>query len=174
MNHMNTSQGRMSRRRAVRDWSAGLAAFAMLWMAPVGCRSRRTSPEDQVRETIAAVARAIEDKDLKAVRARVAEGYRDAEEHDRPEMMATLQLLFRRHERIYLLTRMTSVGVAATGEARAVVVAAMASTPLKVAEDLARVRADAYRFDLTLVRGKGDDWQVAAAAWQAARPEDLF
>ena len=127
-----------------------------------------------MRETIAALVTAIEDKELKAVRARVAEGYRDAEDHDRPELMATLQLLFRRHDRIHLLTRVTSVEVAPTGEARAAVVAAMASTPLKVAEDLARVRADAYRFDLTLARGKGEDWQVSAAAWQPARPEDLF
>jgi hypothetical protein len=164
----------MSRRRALRDLSAGVAVSGILWMAPVGCRRHRPSPEEQVRETIAALVRAIEGKDLKAVRARITEGYRDSEEHDRAEVMATLQLLLRRHERIYLLTRVTAVEVTAPDAARATVVAAMASTPLKVAEDLARVRVDANRFDLTLVRVKGDDWQVSGAAWQAARPEDLF
>jgi len=164
----------LSRRRAVRDLSAGVVVPGILWMATGGCHRQRPSPEEQVRETIAALVRAIEGKDMKALRARVTEGYRDSEEHDRAEVMATLQLLFRRHERIYLLTRVTSVEVTAPEEARATVIAAMASTPLKVTEDLARVRADANRFDLMLVRVKGDDWQVSSAAWQAARPEDLF
>lgn len=66
---MNIKRGAVSRRFALRDLSAGLTicAVVMSCMAPAGCRSRRVSSEEQVRETIAALVRALEDKDLKAV-----------------------------------------------------------------------------------------------------------
>lgn len=142
-------------------------------VAVAGCRKQR-SPEEQIRDTIAAIEEAVEDKDIKTVRGFIGDGYRDAEEHDRQEVLAFLHVLFRRHPAIHLLSRVTSVEIAPSGEAHATVLAAMASTPIKVLEDLPRVQADVNRFDLTFARTGPSAWQVTAASWQRARPEDLF
>lgn len=148
-------------------------ALVLVCAVAAGCRKQR-SPEDQIRETIAAIEDAVEDKDVKTVRGFIADGYRDAEEHDRQEVLAFLHVLFRRHPAIHLLTRVTTVEIAASGEAHATVLAAMASTPIKVLEDLPRVQADVNRFDLTFARTGPNAWQVTTASWQRARPEDLF
>lgn len=155
------------RRRALFQIGAG-AGFAAL-----ACRRPR-SPEDQVRDTIAALARAIEDKDTRTVRGLISERYKDAEDQDRAEVLASLQLLFKRHPRIHLLTRVTLVEFRTPNEAFATVVVAMASTPIKGVEDLAHLQADINRFDLTLAEDTPKHMRVMGAAWQTARLQDLF
>jgi hypothetical protein len=140
-----------------------------------GCRRRR-SPEEQVRDTIAALAHAVEEKDLKTVRKLVSERYQDAEQHDRQEVLALLRMYFARYPSIHLATRVTAVEIAPAGDApaRVTVVVAMASVPMNGLEDLLRLHADVNRFDLTLIEEAAERWTVTGATWQAARPEDLF
>jgi hypothetical protein len=140
-----------------------------------GCRRRR-SPEQQIRDTVAALAHAAEKKDLKAIRNLVSERYQDAEQRDRREVLAMLRMSLMRYPSIHLATRVTAVELGPAGDApaRATVVVAMASVPMKGLEDLLRLHADVNRFDLTLIEEAPQRWVVTGATWQAARPEDLF
>ena len=142
-------------------------------MAASGCRRR--SPERQVRDTIAALASAVEEKDLKAIRNLVSEGYRDAEQQDRAAVLELLAVTFARTAHMHLLTRVAAIEIAPSVDrtARATVVAAIASLPMKSVEDAGRVQADIFRFELTLVEESRARWVVTSASWQVAGLQDL-
>lgn len=164
----------MNRRRNLLFFSGCLVGGLALG---AGCRRRRRSPEEQVRDTIATLTHAAEDKDLKAIRRLISEHYHDDEEHDRQEVLGLLRMYFARYPAIHLATRVTAVEIAPAGtdvRARVTVVVAMASVPMNGVEDLLRLHADVNRFDLTLIEEAAEQWAIAGAAWQAARPEDLF
>jgi hypothetical protein len=161
----------VTRRESLSWLSGGLLAWLTL-AAPMACRRR--SPEERVRDTIAALERGVEDEDLKAIRKLVSERYRDAEQQDRAAALALLQMYFARSPNTHLLTRVAAVDIepGAGYPAHATVVVAMASFPIENADDAVRANADVFRFDLTLVE-EGGQWVVTGAAWQAAAPKDL-
>lgn len=163
----------LPRRRASRA-GAGLGVVAVLSLFAVGCRQRARTPEEQVRDTVGAIELAVEEKDGKALRKFIADEYRDAEEHDRQEVLAFLQVLFRRHGTIHLLTRIAAIDAGDDRRARASVLTAMASHPMVLLEDIARLRADVYQIDLELIQRAANQWQVTGATWREARPQDLF
>ena len=128
-----------------------------------------------MRDTIAALERGVQDEDLKAIGKLVSERYEDVEQHDRAAVLAALRMYFARYPNIHLLTRVTAIEIAPSAgqPARAAVVVAMASFPMKKAEDTVRLHADVFRFDLTLVEEASGQWTVTRAGWQAATAEDL-
>jgi hypothetical protein len=157
------------RRRAALACVLGGAAAACL-----GCRRKRRSPEEQVRDSLAALVRAVEKEDLKGVRDLISERYRDVEQHDRQDVLSLLRMYLARHPRVHVAARVTTVTIAAANEARAQVVAALAALTIEAPGDLARAQADVYRFDLTLTEEAPERWVVTRAAWQPAEPGDLF
>jgi len=160
MSHVTHSQERRLTRRS-------FVAAALL----AGACRKRLPPEEQVRRAIAAAEHAATEKDLSALGDFVSPAYKDAEQNDRAAVMGVLRLQFMRYPAIYLLLRIVSVEVPAPREARAVVLAAMASVPIHGPEELPRLAADLYRFELQLRddEGKGR-WQVVGATW---RPVEL-
>jgi hypothetical protein len=142
------------------------------WAVAAGCRRR--SPEQQVRDTIAALASAIEDKDLKAIGKLVSERYQDGERQDRAALLELLSMTFARTPEIHLLTRITAIEIAPSpGQpARATVLAAIASLPMKRFEDAARLQVDTLRFELTFGEEGRARWVVTGASWQVAGTPD--
>ena len=162
--------GEMTRRGHLLWLSGGLLG---LFAATPGCRRR--SPEQQVRDTIAALARAVEEANLKAFGKLVSEGYQDAQQQDRTAVLQLLGMHFARNPHTHLLTRVTAVEIAAgAGQpARATVVVAIGSLPMKTVEDAPRIEADVLRFELALVEQTREQWVVTGASWQAAAVQDL-
>lgn len=87
-------------------------------------------------------------------------------------MMGIVAFHFLQNRGIHLLTRVSEVAVAPPGEARAVAFVAMAGTPIDSAATLADVRADLWRFDVTL-REEDGEWRVVRADWRPASAEDF-
>lgn len=140
----------------------------------IGCRRRRTSPEEQVRDTVSALATAIEDGDLSAVRTFIAESFTSEEATDRPAAIGLLRAIRSRYPHVHLLTRVTSVDFPTPAAAHARVTVAAAAHPLLAVDDLARVSAEILVFELTFAEVAPARWQVTSAVWQPGEPRDFL
>lgn len=148
---------------------AGLLPAAL----PLACASKG-SPEARVRAFVAGAETAAEARDLAAIKDMVAEGYRDDAGRNRRGLMAILGVHFMSNESIHLLTRVAQVRFPEEGGAEATVFVAMAGTPIPGAEELRRIRADLYRFDVLLEEAAGGRWRLASAQWRRASPADFL
>jgi hypothetical protein len=142
-----------------------------LTLLNAGCWST-DSPEARVRVTIAQAETLAEAKDLGGLKDLISDAYRDDAGQDKRAIMGLLFLHFRRHESIHLFTRIDRIEVLQT-TISATVYTAMAGRPIPGAADLPIVRADLYRFDLTLAK-EGRAWRVTAASWRPATLNDFF
>lgn len=151
---------------------AARAVLALVVLFIVAC-SRPSSPEAEVRATLARAEQAVTVKDLAALRNLVAERYRDRDGRDRRAIEQMLRVYFLRHGSIHLLTRVRSVSFPAPGQAEVVVLVAMAGTPIAPSADPTALAADLHRFELTLVR-EDDAWRAVHAEWRRAEPSELL
>ena len=153
-----------------RRWRALLAAFAVQALA--ACPAEPDSPEAQVRALFALAEKAAEEKDAGALKELISEHYADDGGYDRQAIAGLLSFHFLRHQTIHLLTRVHAIGFPEPTRAAATIFVAMGGTPILVVDDLARVRADLYRFDFDLA--DEGDWRVTRAAWRRATPDDFL
>ncbi|HET8760136.1 MAG TPA: hypothetical protein VFN94_03660 [Nitrospiria bacterium] len=158
------------------DRGIGCRLFAIAWLAltvtsAVSCRSGDDSPDAKIRATIARAETFAEAKDLGGLRDLLSDAYRDDAGQDKRAILGLLFLQVRRHESIHLLTRIDRIDVRPP-QAESTVFVAMAGSPIAGADDLPSLRADLYRFDLTLVEERGT-WRVAKSSWRPAALTDF-
>ncbi|MFI5317343.1 MAG: hypothetical protein ACHQ6T_16710 [Myxococcota bacterium] len=147
-----------------------LATFALA--LALGCSGGAETPEDRVRQVLAALAAAAEARDVGALKAYVSESYKDAEGNDRRTVLGVATAHFMRNSSVYVLMRVSELEIPEPGYASARALVALAGTPIANAGALLSVRADLYRFDLRL-RDERGEWRVTSAAWQPASPSDF-
>ena len=150
-----------------------LLLLAGLLLAP-GCRCSRLSPEEQARKAIDAIVKAVNERDLKPVTARLSEQYSDKEGNDKQQVVALVRAQFLLHRNLYLVAKLSTLECPEPVSAHAVMFAAMASVPAAgMLPDLRNLSADVYRFDLTLADEDGT-WRVLRASWSPATARDLL
>ncbi|MFL6646525.1 MAG: hypothetical protein ACJ8KO_01015 [Sulfurifustaceae bacterium] len=137
-----------------------------------GC-SKRTDPERQIRELLQTAEASIEKKDIGPVREYVSDRYTDEDGRDRRAIDGLLRLYVLRNENIHLFTRIVDIGFPDKQRARVALYVAMAAQPIAHAEDLTRVQADLYRFELDFVE-ESKSWHVISARWRPALPTDFI
>ena len=135
--------------------------------------SSESSPEAEVRALVAQAQTAAEQRNVRDLRALIADDYADAQGHDRKAVENLIRLHVLRHRSVHLFVRVGDIEFPEPERARVSVAAAMAGRPVAHADELVGLRADLYRFDLDLVR-RGGEWLVRGAAWQPARLEDFW
>jgi hypothetical protein len=149
----------------MRRW---IVAAALLLVA---CGSGDT-PEAAVRRVLGELEAAAEARDVGAMKPHLSESYRDSEGNDRRAVLGMATGHFLRNQSIHLLTRVTELEIADPDTARAVVLVALAGTPIHDPSALLGVRADLYRFDVRL-RDEDGHWRVTSAKWQPASAADF-
>ncbi|MBK7542418.1 MAG: hypothetical protein IPP10_12565 [Candidatus Competibacteraceae bacterium] len=159
---------RLPKRITLRPWLE-LALVLLL----VAC-SRPPSPETEVRALIAAAVTAAEERNVRDLRALIAEDYADPRGLDRKAVENLIRLYVLRQQSIHLFTRVRHIEFPESERALASVVAAMAGKPVQDAGALVGLDADLYRFELELVRYGRNDWRVRSADWEPARLDDFW
>jgi hypothetical protein len=148
-----------------------MAWLTLIVVSAAACRSGDDSPDAKIRTTIAHAEAFAEAKDLGGLKDLISDAYRDDAGQDKRAILGLLFMQFRKHESIHLLTRITRVDVQPP-HATATVFTAMAGRPIPSVDDLPALRADLYRFDLTLVDERGT-WRVTKSAWRPAVLSDF-
>ncbi|MGK0360512.1 MAG: hypothetical protein ACI9U2_002825 [Bradymonadia bacterium] len=149
-----------------------LTAVVFVLGCSSGCGTKPKSPEAAVRQTVSAIEKAVEEKDLDAIIERVAKGYRDKDGNNRKGLRAMLAMRFFRQGSIHAVVRVSDVQFPAKTTAVAKLAIAVAGTPLPENGVLDGLRADI--FDMTITLTLNDDaWQVSGARWNRGG-RDLF
>ena len=139
----------------------------------ISCAPGENSPEAQVRTLLKRGESAAEKKESGVLRQMISEKYSDSQGQDKRAIEAILRYYFLRHESIHLLVRIQSIDFPQPAQAQAVVLVAMAGQPISGAQELERLRADLYRFEIVLTT-ENKEWKVIRAEWRRAEPGDFF
>jgi hypothetical protein len=133
----------------------------------------KESREDKVREFLAAVIQAAEARDVLAVRELIADDYADADGRDKRSLVGLATGYFLRNKNIHLFAQIDAIRFPVAGESQVKVFVAMTGSPVTSAEGLLDLRADLYRFDLTLIPDD-DDWLLKKADWKRVAIDEML
>jgi hypothetical protein len=149
---------------------AACAAASGLALA-LGCSEAET-PEQRVREVLAALEEGAQQRDAGAIREHVSDGYSDGNGNDKRTVTQLVAFHLLQNQSVHLLTRVQGLEIPAPGQAQASVLVAMAGAPIDGPDALIALRADLYRFDFDLAEEDGD-WRIRSAQWRPAAVEDF-
>jgi hypothetical protein len=135
--------------------------------------SEKESPEEQVRQFLSLVIQATEAGDVLAMRGLIADDYADDGGRDKRGLLALATGYFLRNKNIHLFTQIDEIQFPTVGKAQVKVFVAMTGSPVTSAEGLFNLRADLYRFDLTLMREDGG-WLLKKAAWKRVAIDEVL
>jgi hypothetical protein len=138
-------------------------AALLLATAVAGCGPSVT-PEDEIRALVAAAEESAEARDASALKDLVADDYADPAGRAAADVRAYIHGWLVAHQSVRLITRVDSIELEGTEQARVEVTVGMLGREASSgsAWDLA---GDIWRFDLRLARD-GGDWRVIRAGWQ--------
>lgn len=146
---------------------AGLAALP-------SCSPDPGSPEEQLRALVRQAEEAAEEKSLSPIRRMISDDYSDEGGNDRQAIEGIIRYHFLRHDAVHLITRISDLAFPEPGRAEIQIFAAMAGEPIPSADRIDPLRADFYRFELTLAREDKGEWKLVTARWGRAGVADFF
>jgi hypothetical protein len=145
---------------------------ALILVLLAGC-AREDTPEQRVRAFIDQVAASAEARAWGDFDSYLTNDYTDASGLTRKEVLAMVARYILAHRSIHVFQRVRAIEVHGPHHARVVVLAALAGSPVAGPEDLSRLAADLYRFELELT-DDGDGFKVSSGAWQPVGLEALL
>lgn len=137
------------------------------------CGNADNSPEDQVRQFVKIAEEYAEKRDARAIKKLISDVYTDEEKRTKNDLVRVAAGYFLRHKTVHLFTHIGSVTFPGKDSAELQLFVAMAGRPITGADMLLDIRADLYRFDMTLTK-EGKEWQLSSAQWRQATKEDFF
>jgi hypothetical protein len=144
----------------------------LLLILPAAC-GPGDSPEEQVRQYVAAAEAAVEGRNLGDLKELIAEQYQDDQGRTRRDIVAIAARYLYANKNIHVLTRIEGLVFPEPEEARLTVYAALTGQNVSDLDALLNMQADLYRFDLELGRTDGE-WQLRRADWRPAKGADFF
>ena len=137
------------------------------------CSGPPDSPEARVEAFVHAAEEAAEVRSLDFFKDSIAESYTDDHGLSKKELLRMLAGYFFRNQSIHVVSKITVLSIGEDGYAQVVVFAALAGSPEVGFEQLAQLRGDTYRIELSLLLGD-DDMQIIRAKWQRSTPAEAF
>ena len=159
------------RQRAIPSASMRLLVFALAAVL-AGCGDDATTPEQQLRALVQSAQDAANAQDTAGLQALVSESYADERGLAKADIDRTLALQMLRG-RPYVLLRVQELAIEAPESARLEVLAGLARVPVGGFDEMLRLSADIYLFDLALTHADADGWLVTSARWRPASPADV-
>ncbi|NNF52762.1 MAG: hypothetical protein HKN59_10030 [Gammaproteobacteria bacterium] len=149
-----------------------LATCSLIVLATMSACDDKTTPEQEIRALVREAQIAAEERQVGDLARLISEQYGDERGNNKDELVRMLRLQMIRNQVIYLMVRTGEITLLDDMSAKAVVRVAMAGGPLETYEDLARLGAELYRFDLELVKESGK-WRIISARWGRALDLDF-
>ena len=154
--------GRILGRLLLLLWTGGLL---------LGCSGGTNSPEDEIRNFIAAAVEAAESRSSADLTQMIHDSYLDQRGYNKQQVRSLLRVYFLRHKNIHLFTRIGAIELLGDNQATARLHVAMAGSVINDIDAVSALRARIYGFELRLV--KQDEWLLQHASWKPASLVDL-
>ncbi len=139
---------------------AQFVAAGLVFLLASACGGPEEGPEEAIRAWVAAGHEAAEAKDRSSLQDMISPAYTDSRGNSREDIGKMLRFYFLRQEKVVLITHVDELDVIDDSAAELALQVGMAGSN----DNALGFSADAYRFELELVRD-GDDWLLIAARW---------
>ena len=130
------------------------------------------SPEQQIRNYIAAGKLAAESRDLSDFKQLIADDFSDVQGHDKATLVRIAAGYFLRNKNIHLFTQINDIHFPHPDQADVRLYIAMTGQAVNDINSIFNLRADLYEFELKLLRQDGD-WLLHNARWSRVRQDSL-
>ena len=128
------------------------------------CSDDANSPEEEIRQYIDAGVEAAEARNVDDLDEKIHPSYLDQKGYTKKQLANLMRIMFFRHKKVFLLTRIDSIELVSEREANVKLKVAMAGSEISGLEALTSLRAQIYAFELNLL--KEDDWLLQDAKWR--------
>ena len=145
--------------------------FCVILFQATGC-SDSDSPEQQIKNYIAAGKLAAESRKLGDFKKLIADDFRDSQGHDKTSMVRIAAGYFLRNKNIHLFTQINDIYFPHPDQADVRMYIAMTGQAVHDINSIFNLRADLFEFELKLVRQDGD-WLLQNARWSRVRQDSL-
>ncbi len=134
------------------------------------------SAEKRLRDTLASMQQAVENRDVSGLMAHVATDYRDEAGRSQQELQQLARFYFLRHRHPHVFVRIKSIAWQNPEKtaARVNLLAATAGQAIDSPDLLSSLRADLLQFDLLFETDANQRFLLESAQWQPAFAEDFF
>ena len=126
----------------------------------VACGGEAVDPEDELRQWVATMEVAAEEKDRSGMMDGISENYADGRGNTRKDIGDRLLVVFLRQQPVAIVSTIDEITVIGGSAAKLDLTVVMAGTNSGVFG----LSADAYRFALELEK-ESDDWMLIGARW---------
>jgi len=126
--------------------------------------SENISPEQEVKITLKQIEAGVEARSLSQVMEKVSENYQDHYDNNKRAVARLMQFQIMRNQNINVFTLIKSINIVGN-TASVELSAAMASKEVDLSIESNRLRADAYRFSVSLAKEEGL-WLIQSASWE--------
>ena len=139
---------------------ARFVAAGLVFLLASACGGPEHGPEEAIRAWVEAGHKAAEAKDRSALLDMISPAYTDSRGNGREDIGNLMRFYFLRQDKVVLITHLDELEVFGDSAAELVLQVGMAGSN----NNALGFSADAYRFEMELVRD-GDDWLLIAARW---------
>jgi hypothetical protein len=139
---------------------ARFVAAGLGFLLASACGGPEEGPEEAIRAWVEAGHKAAEAKDRSSLLDMISPAYTDSRGNSREDIGNMMRFYFLRQDKVALITHLDELVVFGDSAAELVLQVGMAGSN----DNALGFSADAYRFEMELVRD-GDDWLLIAARW---------
>jgi hypothetical protein len=139
---------------------ARFVAAGLVFLLASACGGPEEGPEEAIRAWAEAGHKAAEAKDRSSLLDMISPAYTDSRGNSREDIGNMLRFYFLRQDKVVLIAHLDELDVFGDSAAELVLQVGMAGSN----DNALGFSADAYRFEMELVR-EGDDWLLIAARW---------
>jgi len=139
---------------------ARFVAAGLVFLFASACGGPEEGPEEAIRAWVEDGHEAAEAKDRSSLLDMISPAYTDSRGNSREDIGNMMRFYFLRQDKVALITHLDELDVFGDSAAELVLQIGMAGTN----DNALGFSADAYRFEMELVRD-GDDWLLIAAHW---------
>ena len=139
---------------------ARFVVAGLVFLLASACGGPEEGPEEAIRAWVEAGHKAAEAKDRGSLLDMISPAYTDSRGNSREDIGKIMRFYFLRQDKVVLITHLDELEVFGDSAAELVLQVGMAGSN----DNALGFSADAYRFEMELVRD-GDDWLLIAARW---------
>ena len=146
--------------------------FLLIITQITACSDDSTTPESEIKTYIKSGVLAAENRNHHALGDLISEHYHEKKHTNKKQLLKVAHTYFFLHKNIHLFTKINNITFKNKNQASVLLYIAMTGTVITDLNQLSRVRAQIYKFELLLI--KDDAWLLHQAHWEKVKLKEML